>query len=197
MGAPDTQADLLEGAAPAHLAVVVLAVAVKRDPDEGGAGRCGCRQHLTPVVTDGDRHPGGREWLVERACLRLVALEELHDTGRLGMGRHLVHRVGLEGQPPLVTEPVRRIQCPGDLSEWHRRVRHALRPAVPTDRGAAYHLHAEVERPYWHHLQYPASPAPRVPDDMARCLPTDSTRRDAEPYSSAGHLTRRNRKLRV
>ena len=38
------------------------------------------------------------------------------------MSRHLVHRVGVEGEPAVVTEPVRRLQHPDDVLQGHRAI---------------------------------------------------------------------------
>ena len=63
----------------------------------------------------------------------------------LGMGGQLVHRVGAEAEPVVVTEPVGLLEDPSDVGDRHRRVGEALGPAVPAHGGAARHLDLEIQ----------------------------------------------------
>jgi hypothetical protein len=140
----DGQAGLGKGAGPVDLPVVLDPEAVEGHPDRGRPQRRGRRQHLLPVLADGQRHPGGGQGLeLGRADL---AGEQPQELWRLGMGGQLVHRVGAELEPVVVAEPVGLLQHPGDIVDRHRRVGNALGPAVAAHRGAAHHLDLQIQR---------------------------------------------------
>jgi len=149
----DRQAGLGPGAWPVDLPVVLGADPLEGDPHRGGPQLRGGRQHLPPVLTDGERHPGGGQRL--ELCRADMVGEQPQQLRCLGVGGHLMHRVGAKAEPVLVAEPVGLLQHPGDVTERHRLVGDALRPAVPAHRGAAHHLDLQIELGDHRGHQYP------------------------------------------
>jgi hypothetical protein len=154
---PDGQARLCIGAGPVHLAVVLGADAVEGNPHRGRPQVRGGDQDVLPVLADGQRHPGSGERL-ELGRANMVS-DQPQDLRRLGVGGHLMHRVGVEAKPVLVAEPVGLLQDRGDVAERHRLVGDALRPAMPADRGAAHHLDQQLDPRHHHGHEYHASRA--------------------------------------
>jgi len=124
-----------------------LAGAVESEPEMGGARVRGRLQHFAPVVADRQRHARGGQRLEHRLVprRRAVLVEQAEQGRGIRVGHHLVHRVRIEGQPAVRTEPVRPVKHPGDVFRRDRAIAHALRPAVPADRGAARRLDAQVQ----------------------------------------------------
>ena len=138
----DGQAGFGVGAGPVDLAVVLDPEAVKGHPHRGRAQAGGGRQHVLPVLADGQRHPGGGERL-ELGRADMVG-EQPEQVRHLGVRSQLVHRVGAKAEPAVVARPVALLQDPGDVSERHGRVGYALGPAVPADGRATHHLDLQL-----------------------------------------------------